>query len=720
VTNLADAGPGSLRDAFATSPAGGTVDFQPGLSGTITLSSGTLAITQDLNVAGPGADVISVSGNNLFQVFNIAPRITVTLAGLTIVNGNNPNGEGGGIGNSGTLTITDCTLSQNFAGIAASPNASGIGGSGGGIDNSGTLTVVRSTLRSNSVASGYFQKGGVYYGNGGGIYNSGTLILIGSAVSGNTLSTPLGTFGSGGGIYNSGTLTITGSDISDNSLTGGPMGNDVTGGGIFNSGTLTLTGSTISRNTMARFGKADRGDGGGIYNTGMLTVWGCSLSGNQSYSALQGGGAICNASQGTAAITDCTFDSNLAYSDIWAYGGGISNAGTLRLTGSTLNKNSAWGYSSGRGGGIENSGVLTIIDSLLSGNSINRVGQGGGIDNSGTLAVIASTLRGNSVQAFAATHPPWQVHGGGIYNIGTLTLIASTLSGNSVTSAGEASGGGIYNLGDVTILQSTLSGNSALGESGSTGSTDSWAGEAYGGGIYNGTHDFPAPDRLLILESTISANSTAFDSTGEAVGGGVYRDSSDPGTLRIRNTLLAGNKAAAAVDVNGPLTSMGHNLIGIGDGGSGYADTDRVGTSASPLDPKLGPLQDNGGPTQTMGLLPGSPAIGAAAPSDSEWDQRGPGYPRQVNGATDIGAYELQPSGTSPAARAFRFPEVTQVVPVLALNGLPTPSVPLRQADTVDWVFASWTGMPGRHVAPAEAELWPWAVFPERMRPESF
>src|SRR6516225_8501060 len=69
VTNLLDAGPGSLRDAIATTPAGGTVDFQPGLTGTITLTSGELAINEDLTITGPGADVITVSGNNASRVF---------------------------------------------------------------------------------------------------------------------------------------------------------------------------------------------------------------------------------------------------------------------------------------------------------------------------------------------------------------------------------------------------------------------------------------------------------------------------------------------------------------------------------------------------------------------------------------------------------------------------------------------------------------------------
>jgi hypothetical protein len=91
------------------------------------------------------------------------------------------------------------------------------------------------------------------------------------------------------------------------------------------------------------------------------------------------------------------------------------------------------------------------------------------------------------------------------------------------------------------------------------------------------------------------------------------------------------------------LDSQGHNLIGVGDGGSGFVSTDLVGTSANPIDPKLGPLQDNGGPTFTMALLPGSPAIGAGDPTDAPmYDQRGPGFPRVVNGKIDIGAFEVQ------------------------------------------------------------------------------
>ena len=114
VTNLVDAGPGSLRDALATTPLGGMVDFQPGLSGTITLTNATLTITEDVTITGPGAGVITVSGNNTIQVFNLAPAVTVTMTGLTIANGSNPSGDGGGISSSGTLAISDCAFSANL------------------------------------------------------------------------------------------------------------------------------------------------------------------------------------------------------------------------------------------------------------------------------------------------------------------------------------------------------------------------------------------------------------------------------------------------------------------------------------------------------------------------------------------------------------------------------------------------------------------------------
>jgi hypothetical protein len=116
--------------------------------------------------------------------------------------------------------------------------------------------------------------------------------------------------------------------------------------------------------------------------------------------------------------------------------------------------------------------------------------------------------------------------------------------------------------------------------------------------------------------------------------------------LQTYDTLLADNTVAGpgtntSPDLAGGLGSQGHNLIGSSQGGSGYAATDLLN-----VDPRLGPLQDNGGSTQTMALLSGSPAIDAGDNTDAPmWDQRGPGFRRIVNGIIDIGAFEVQAHG---------------------------------------------------------------------------
>ena len=416
VTNLEDNGPGSLRDAIATTPDGGTVDFQPGLSGTITLTSGELAINKDLTILGPGANAITVSGNHASPVFNIA-NFTVAISGLTIADG----------------TVTNS--------IGNSPN-------------------------------------------------------------------------SGGGIYNLGTLTVTDSAFSDNSASG-------FGGGIENVGTLTVTDSTFSANSA--YG------GGGISNDGLATII-----------------------------------SSIINDNIAAYAGVFNDAeSTMIIIGSTITRNEG----SFTGGGLYNYGVLLITSSTI---SYNRAG--------------------GSDEFY------WNVGGG---------IVSSSVIGGSAS---------------LMIMNSTISGNTAAYAAGGIFSFDNYAGSAI----------------VAVVNCTVSGNTAFHSSGGMSVGA----------RTTMRNTILAGNNAYSFADVSGSLTSLGHNLIGIGDGGSGYAGTDLVGTAANPIDPLLGPLQNNGGPTETMALLPGSPAIGASGPSDSEWDQRGPGYPRSVNGTTDIGAYEVQPSGT--------------------------------------------------------------------------
>jgi predicted outer membrane repeat protein len=579
VTNLSDHDPGSLRDAIATTPAGGTVDFQAGLSGTITLTTGELAISKDLTIAGPGADVITVSGNHASREFDIGAAVTVDISGLTIADGSVTNANGGGIYSNGALTVTASTLSGNSA-----TN----GGNGGGIYNAGTLTVAASTLDANT-ADGY----------GGGIYSetsSATVTVTSSTLTGNSAT-------SGGGIeaWNS-TLTVTDCTLSGNSA---PRG---AGGGIhgFLGSRMTVTASTLSGNS------AD--GGGGIENNGMLTVTASSFRGN-------------------SAIPDD--------------GGGIFNSETLTVTASSFSGNSA-GHT---GGGIFGLGTLTVAASTFSANTASY--GGGGIFSFirpfdiGT--VTSCTLSGNSAR-----------YGGGLYNADTLTVESSTFSGNSAigNSAFDGNGGGIYSWGTLTVESSTFSGNSAISSSPDGG---------HGGAIYNSA----AGSTVTVIGSTVSSNSAS-------TGGGIRQAGTQ---VSIRNIILAGNTSASSPDIDGTVHSLGHNLIGDGTGGSGFDPSDLVGTATDPIDPKLGPLQDNSGPTRTYALLVGSPAIAAGDIFDAPpTDQRG--APRIVNGTIDIGAYEVQaaPAPSTSVVHALLWPPDGQLVNVglsVGLNDDADPSVQL-------------------------------------------
>jgi hypothetical protein len=243
------------------------------------------------------------------------------------------------------------------------------------------------------------------------------------------------------------------------------------------------------------------------------------------------------------------------------------------------------------------SGAVVTLAGFTIANGTDAVG--GGIMNAGGSVTVSNcTITGNT--------------GGGIDNAaGTLTLSSCTVASNS-----GANGGGVINAATLTLSNSTIAGNSATGT-------------ASGGGIDNiGT--------LTLSSCTIAGNSAG------GTGGGVFNGGA--GTVTLHNTLVAQNQAPTDSDVAGVFASQGHNLVGDGSGGSGFVATDLVGTSANPIDPRLGPLQNNGGPTSTLALLAGSPAIDAgdnAAPSGL-YDQRGAGFRRLANGTIDIGAFEFQ------------------------------------------------------------------------------
>jgi len=193
----------------------------------------------------------------------------------------------------------------------------------------------------------------------------------------------------------------------------------------------------------------------------------------------------------------------------------------------------------------------------------------------------------------------------------------------------------------VVVTNSTLSGNSTTGN---------------GGGIYSNADRGGA--QLAVTNSTLGGNSADH-------GGGIFNGTvNGVVTLAIGSTILSAGDSGENIynDTNGTVASLGYNLSS--DDGGGYltANGDQINT-----DPMLGPLQDNGGPTFTHALLPGSPAIDTGDPNFTPppfYDQRGPGYHRVVNGRIDKGSFEVQSGGTptptpTPTATATPTPMAT-------------------------------------------------------------
>ena len=295
-----------------------------------------------------------------------------------------------------------------------------------------------------------------------------------------------------------------------------------------------------------------------------------------------------------------------------------------------------------------NANQLVVLTGLTINNG--RAGFGGGIWNVGTLTISGCTLSGDS--AFSSLTGL----GGGIFNSpsGKLTVSQSTLSRDTAVSAG----GGIYNLGMLTASGSTLSNNSAGGGGGGGffigGGSDVGAGSATATLTnctlannrvpFNGGGVFVNGGTTTLTNCTVSLNSTF---SGD--GGGIYISSSTVSILNLINTIVAGNTrpiGASGPDIFGAVATADHSLVGDGTGSLGIvngANGNIVGGNGHPvINPLLGPLQNNGGPTQTMALLAGSPAIGHADNSKAPArDQRGLPRIDELGELTDIGAFEL-------------------------------------------------------------------------------
>jgi CSLREA domain-containing protein len=617
---------------------------------------------------------------------------SVTVAASTFT-GNVADKVGGAIDNhlGGAVHVQDSTLSNNVSFE-----------SGSALNNNrdGTLSVANSTILSNSAADIGLDESLVGAGaiaNNAELDARGTITVAGSqvidnAAGGSRVGAALSNDGAGtvvvdhttfsknrseldgGAIFNgAGEVTVTGSTFSENA--------GENGGAIFNSakdGRMNVSDSTFSLNSAAARGGAIANGG-----TGSLTVAGSTFLKN---SAQGWGGGVVNDDKGSVAIANSTFRENAGLN-----GGGLANEGDGLVTveNSTFTKNSAFVTSvlaSGEGGGMQtnSSGDVVITDSAFTENTARDGGgfgneggghvtitgtrfsantaeeKGGGIlIQSGTVRMLDIDVIGNFADAAieagggiayegdklvsvgeAAAIENSRIRdnkakgqGGGIDSRGDgpLDIVTTSITGNSA-----AMGGGIHHVGDapLDVTRSTLSGNFAEsggglftdgdGETGVENTTVSGnrAGQ-FGGGLL-------VSSRLRIRSSTVAGNNAAS-------GGGINNGGGDlvgDGNVFLLNTIVANNLTGG--NCQGTMTSLGGNLES-GDTCQFRELSDQPGT-----DPRLGPLADNGGPTQTHALLADSPAQETAVCTElapcPPVDQRGMARPIFIG--SDIGAYE--------------------------------------------------------------------------------
>jgi hypothetical protein len=386
----------------------------------------------------------------------------------------------------------------------------------------------------------------------------------------------------------------------------------------YNSDFDVASGTTVSLSGLT----ITNGGLGGLTNAGTLTLSNCAVSGNLFHGITNIGG--------TLTVRNCTISDNTHQADDADFGGaGIATAGgTVILSDSTIARNESHGpYFEAAGGGI-------------------YAGVGHTVNSHPTLIVNNCTFWDNKA---IDDQNHLAAFGGAIAAVGSQTTVSnSTFYGNTA----DLAGGAIY-------TRSTL---------------------------------------LTVTNCTIVGNSAVLLTHVPSGGGGIFADGDDgmgglwPGSQpSLRNTILAQNVGgdfgpdyilADEGNLGRQVSSLGHNLIGSANTAdiTGWAASDLIGTSTSPIDPLVGPLQNNGGPTQTMALLLGSPAIDGGDPDPTglpAYDQRGAGFQRVANGRADIGAFEKQENSAALASQGAGAPIVTLESPagtaLTQVTALPEP-----------------------------------------------
>lgn len=719
VRNTNDNAAGSLRQAIQDATAGDTIVFQiptadPGYAATgiftIGLTSGELLINKNLTIDSGGQKISVQRISGSFRLFRVSTG-QVTLLALTIRDGQSDSStvNGGGIVNSGNLTVKSCT----FVG-----NGANVGNIGGAIYNSGTLRVSNCTF--------YDNRAGLA---GTAIYNFGDLTLENSTIAGNVApaSSSDGAAVSShssattrvrntilvGNTRGSGPRDVAGNFISEGyNLIGEPSGSSgfgVTGDqlgvsttqanltGLVDNGGPTQTIRPLPGSVAIDQGKrgldannqpinidqrnllrpvdlsgipnAVGGDGSDI---GAVEIGPAQSGPNFTVTTSEAGG------DGSCTTDHCTFQEALVAANsnadasritfapgvtgtIFNFPLTITNPVTINGPGARLLAISASTIVGGRILQVNSSNVVITGLTLTNGVVFNT--NGGAISNSGGLTMQDCTIKASS----ASGNDPVGF-GGAIYNGNGATLNLTRCTIRDCTAASY--GGGVYNDGNVTATNCTFTNNSGL----------------RGGGMISRAAGGAA---IMTLRNCSFTNNTATDGVNSAGfgGGGVYAEGGAQQHF-MANCIIAANNATNDRDIRGNYTSQGHNLIGrVGDsaglvnGNSG----DIVGDNTTGINAQFSSFGNNGGPTDTWSLLINSPAINAGdnalAPST---DQRG--YPRI--GVSDIGAFEFG-SGLLRITKALRTGSDLDLALTEAVAGST-----YRFEQTYELTSASWQQIP--------------------------
>jgi predicted outer membrane repeat protein len=661
--------PGEVDNAageFAISAAGGNLTIQNTSGGAVTVNGDHLSRVFDINpIFTIGSAVVTNGGSG----FTSAPKVTLTGGGGTgatataaVANGHvisvtitNPGSGftsapiisfsgGGGKGAAATAIVASPKINVTMNGFTIeNGNANGgnvPAGAGGGIrdNNNASLTLTNMVITNNSASA-----------DGGGVSMTDLVDFPWALVLNNTTVSDNHAGDQGGGVEEDGTGLVkinAGSVITGNTSTNEGAGvylDAVPGGGVFNV-TVTAGGTGFTKAPAVTF---SGGGGTGAAGTAIIaggrvvgvtiTNPGTGFIAAPTITFTGGGGrnaaATANLTLGTSTldITGTVITDNVSLD---AIGGGVANSGdgVVNITSSTLANN----FAATTGGGFSdenNEGTLNVANSLFLNNT--AAGNGGAIFVGSPNTTITNTEIDNNSSGG---------NGGGLFAGGVkLTVLASTFADNDTSGNGggiefASSGGGLAN--GSTVTSSTITGNIALNRTEVTAGGGIGAAAAFTG-------------ELSLVNDTINGNFAAS-------GGGVSAANTAGSAFVVENTIIAGNFAdnlGQGTDAAGAFIDNGGNLIGIsglGSGDTGFtAVTTQSGTAATPLNPMLGPLENNGGPTvgakgdsmtlQTEALQPGSPAIGKGVAGTAPVDERGFLRDDAASGALpDVGAFAFE------------------------------------------------------------------------------